>query len=106
MTTAERIRQFCLTHGFAEFHPAGTYMPAHSCGVPSGWAIRLRTERAVVDGYHAIYVYPDCVRLCCVRSPVNFADWQTVVTESYDNTHELLAALDTLTRARQASCWA
>ena len=106
MTVREQIRQFCLDAGYAEFQPVGTYLRVHSCGMREGWAIRLRTERTVVDGYHAVYVYPDRVVLAAVRYPANYADWRAYDESSYDDEDQLTAALERLTKAPQASCWA
>jgi len=103
VTTTEQITTYCEAEGYPFLPMTARY--GHSCGVPSDYATVVDTERRVVDGTHAVYVYADRVVLMSLRYPTNYNDWQTVEAIAYSTTEELLAALKTLTKAKSAPCW-
>ena len=103
-STTSTLRAFVLAR-YAEFEPAGTYMPTHACGMPSGWAVTVRTRRALVDGRTALWVYPDRVVLATIEYPTNHRNWRVVTSVPYTSTDELQTILDDLTEPVAAPAW-
>lgn len=83
----------------------GDYLPLHRCGVPRGYVAVLATDRKVVDGSTAVFVYQDRVVIMALRIPYNHNDWFTVSSEHYDTLDELRTAIDAAIARPTASCW-
>jgi len=102
MSTNQKITDFCKDNGFTPFRPSNE----HNCGVPRDFAVRLDTERKLVDGYHALFVFSDRVELRSLRYPTSYNDWQLHTSRAYGTTGELLTILRELAKAPEAVCWA